>query len=105
MSVSVAGVVILSNDLVLSADFLAGAFSSLVRVPSFDVGVANPVRFGEALGAGVVELDCNRGVWGLLVGFGRSGIPSSASMSASDCWEAVWGALSFIPLSSPSAPN
>lgn len=85
MSVSVAGVVILSNDRVLSADFLGGALSSLVRVPSFDVGVANPARFGEALGAGVDEVDCSRGVCGLLDGFGRSGIPSSASRSASDC--------------------
>jgi hypothetical protein len=85
MSVSVAGVVILSNDRALSADFLRGAFSSLVRVPSLDVGVANPARFGEALGAVVDELDCTRGVCGLLVGFERSGIPSSASRSASDC--------------------
>lgn len=91
----------------LSPDFRRCAFSSLDLAPSFDVGVADPGRLGDAFGAGVIEgLGCILGVFGRLLGFGLSGMPSSSSKSASDCgpFAACFGACVAVS-SSPMPSN
>ena len=68
--------------LVLSPDFRGRALSSLLRAASLGGGVAVVFRLGEERKAGVVEVEGGLGVCGLLLGLGRSGIPSSWKRSS-----------------------
>ena len=66
----------------LSPDFRGRALSSLLRAASLEGGVAVLFRLGEERKAGVVDVEGSLGVCGLLLGLGRSGIPSSWKRSS-----------------------